>query len=140
MKADPAYRTELAEALRTKSTRDMNQVILVSSAIPEHRPYCAKSLIEIGRMMGGVSPEEAAVRLLASGSSPQAAFGSMSEDNMNRILADPYVVCCSDSTIRAKDKAGGHPRGFGIPPCFSSTAARPPPLSSIGSPQNLRRE
>ena len=34
LKADPAYRAELAEALRTKSTRDMTQVILVSSAIP----------------------------------------------------------------------------------------------------------
>lgn len=123
LKEDPACRAELVAALRTNATRDMNRVIMVNSPIPEHRPYRGKTLVEIGRMMGGISPEAAAVELLASGKTPQAAFGSMNEDNMARILADPHVVCCSDSSIRAKNSRGGHPRGFGAFPRFFRIAS-----------------
>ena len=82
-------------------------------------------------MMGGLSPEEAAVRLFASGKSPQGAFGSMSEENMARILADPYVVCCSDSSIRAKNSRGGHPRGFGAFPRFFRIASERCPRAEV---------
>ena len=131
LKADSAYRAELVEALRTNVTRDMNRVIVVSSPIPEHRRYRGKTLVEVGRMMGGLSPEEAAVKLLASGKTPQAAFGSMSEDNMARILADPHVVCCSDSSIRAKKSSGGHPRAFGAFPRFFRIASERCPRAEV---------
>ena len=123
LKKDAAYRAELLAAFRAKVTRDMNRVVLVGSTIPEHRRYYAKTLVEIGQMMG-VSPEEAVVALLASGKTPQAAFGSMSEANLERILADPYVVCGSDSTIRAKTHLGGHPRSFGTFPLFFRMATK----------------
>ncbi|MBQ7176744.1 MAG: D-aminoacylase [Victivallales bacterium] len=124
LKKDADYRAELLEALRTRATRDMNRVIVVSAPVKEHRPYLAKSLVEIGKMMGGISPEEAAVRLLASGRCPSAAFGSMNEDNMNRILANPYVVCCSDSSIGSKNNNSGHPRMFGSFPRFFRIASK----------------
>ena len=131
LKEDPAYRAELVAALRTNPARDMNRVILVSSPIPEHSSYRGKTLVEIGRMMGGISPEEAAVKLLASGKTPQAAFGSMSEENMYRILSDPYVVCCSDSTIRARNIRGGHPRVFGSFPRFFRIASERCPRAEV---------
>ena len=131
LKEDPEYRAELVDALRTNAARDMNRVIVVSSPIPEHRAYRGKTLVEVGRMMGGISPEEAAVRLFASGKSPQAAFGSMSEENMYRILSDPYVVCCSDSGIRAKNSRGGHPRGFGSFPRFFRIASERCPRAEV---------
>ena len=131
LQKDPACRAELLDALRTKVTRDMNRVIVVSSPIPEHRSYRGKTLVEIGRMMGGISPEEVVVALLASGKAPQAAFGSMSEDNMARILADPHVVCCSDSSIRAKNSRGGHPRGFGAFPRFFRIASERCPRAEV---------
>ena len=131
LKEDAACRAELVAALRTNATRDMNRVIVVSSTIPEFRPYRGKTLVEVGRMMGGISPEEAAVKLLAIGKSPQAAFGSMSEENMARILADPYVVCCSDSSIRAKGSRGGHPRGFGAFPRFFRVASERCPRAEV---------
>ena len=81
-------------------------------------------MVEIGKMMGGLSPQEAVVQLLASGKSPSAAFGSMNEDNMKRILADPYVVCGSDSSIFAKDNKAGHPRVFGSFPLFFRIASQ----------------
>ena len=124
LKEDAAYRAELLAALRKQSRYDMDRVIVINSTIPEHRPYYAKSLVEIGRMMGGLSPEEAVVELLASGDTPNAAFGCMSEDNLERILADPHVVCGSDSAIRVKSDGGDHPRAFGTFPRFFRIATK----------------
>ena len=123
LKEDAAYRAELLKAMREKVTRDLNRVLVVNSPVPEHRPYYAKSLVEIGRMMG-VSAHEAAVNLLASGDTPKAAFGSMNEENLDRILAEPYVVCGSDSSIRAKNNGGDHPRAFGTFPKFFRIATK----------------
>ena len=124
LKEDAAYRAELLTAMRGQTRYDMARVIVVNSPIPEHRPYYAKTLVEIGKMMGGISPEEAVVKLLASGETPNGAFGSMSEDNLERILAEPYVVCCSDSALRAKDDDGDHPRAFSTFPRFFRIAAK----------------
>ena len=124
LKADAACRAELLEAVRAKVSRDMSRVLVVSSPVPEHRPYYAKNLVEIGQMMGGVSAAEALVALLASGHTPKAAFGSMNEANLERVLADPHVVCGSDSSIRAKTDSGDHPRSFGTFPRFFRIAAR----------------
>ncbi len=123
LKEDAAYRAELLAAIRAKVTRDLNRVLVVRSPLPEHRPYYAKSLVEIGKMMG-VSAHEAIVNLLAAGDTPSAAFGSMNEENLDRILADPFVVCGSDSSICAKSNAGIHPRAFGSFPRFFRIAAK----------------
>ena len=131
LKEDPAYRAELLEALRTKVKRNMNRVIVVNSPIPEHRPYYAKTLVEIAQMMGGISPEEAIVNLLSAGNTPNAAFGSMNEDNLDRILANPYVVCGSDSSIVVKTNGGIHPRAFGAFPRFFRIASKNCPYADV---------
>ena len=122
LKTNTAYRAELVEALHARGRKDMDRVLLVSSPVKKHRPYYAKNMVEIGQMMGGISPQEAVVQLLASGKSPSAAFGSMNEDNLKRILAKPYVVCGSDSSIFARNNKNGHPRAFGSFPRFFRTA------------------
>ena len=124
LKNDASYRAKLLEAFYARGRKDMDRVILVRSAIPEHRPYYAKNMVEIGRMMGDLSPQEAVVKLLSSGRAPSAAFGSMNEENMKRILADPYVMCGSDSSIFARGSSGGHPRAFGSFPLFFRTAVQ----------------
>ena len=131
LKKSAAYRAQLVEALRTKGRKDMDRILLVSSPVSQHRPYYAKSMIEIGQMMGGISPQEAVVNLLASGYSPSAAFGSMNEENMYRILADPYVVCCTDSSIRSRKSRGGHPRVFGSFPLFFRFASKRCPYADV---------
>ena len=131
LKVDAAYRAELAEALRTRGRKDMDKVLLVKSSIRSHRPYYAKNMIEIGQMMGGISPQEAVVQLLASGRSPSGAFGSMNEENMKRILAKPYVVCGSDSSTFARNRGGGHPRSFGSFPHFFRTASQNCPYAEV---------
>ena len=130
LKEDAAYRAELLKAMRAKVTRDLNRVLVVRSPIPEHRPYYAKNLVEIGRMMG-VSAHEAVVKLLASGDTPSAAYGSMNEDNLERILADPHVVCGSDSSICASANDGTHPRAFGSFPRFFRIASKRCPYEDV---------
>ena len=124
LKTDAAYRAELQEALRSKCMYDMDRVIVVNSPVSEHRPYYAKNLVEIGQLMGGIAPEAAAVALLASGETPSAAFGCMCEENLDRILADPFVVCGSDSSICAATNPGTHPRTFGTFPTFFRIATK----------------
>ena len=123
LKVDAAYRAELTEALRSRGRKDMHRVLLVNSPVAAHRPYYAKNMVEIGQMMGGISPQEAVVQLLASGKSPSGAFGSMNEENLKRILAKPYVVCGSDSSIFARRNKNGHPRAFGSFPLFFRMAS-----------------
>lgn len=131
LKADAVYRAELQEALRTNADSDMTRVLVVNSPVSAHRPYYGKSLVEIGEMMGGLPPEAAVVNLLASGESPAGAFGSMSEDNLERILSEPYVVCGSDSSIHARNDGGTHPRTFGAFPRFFRIAAKHCPYADV---------
>jgi len=130
LKESAEYRAELAEALRTKVKRDWNRVIVVNSPFPEHRIYYGKTLVEIGRMMN-VSPEEAAVNLFSAGNTPNAAMGSMNEQNLERILANPYVVCGSDSSICAFSNGGIHPRAFGAFPRFLRIASKSCPYAEV---------
>jgi len=123
LKESAEYRAELTEALRTRGEYDMDRVIIVNSPFSEHRIYYGKTLVEVGRMTG-VSPEEAAVDLLSAGNTPNAAMGIMCEENLERILADPHVICGSDSSICAFSNGGIHPRAFGACPRFFRIAAK----------------
>jgi N-acyl-D-amino-acid deacylase len=125
LKESPEYRRELAAALeaRTVFTTPFSRVIVVNSPFAAHRQYFGKNLEEIGAAMN-CSAAEAAVALLAEGDSPSAAYGSMCEENLEKILAKPYVVCGSDSSIRAFGDNGTHPRAFGTCPRFFRIAAR----------------
>ena len=130
LKESAEYRAELVEALRTRCEFDMDRVIVVNSPFPEHEVYYGKTLVEVGRMTG-VSPQEAAVNLLSAGNTPNAAMGVMCEPNLERILADPHVVCGSDSSICAFTNGGIHPRAFGACPRFFRIAAKSCPYEEV---------
>ena len=121
LKESPEYRKELAAALAVKNTFD--RVIVVSSPFAKHRQYYGKTLVEIGAEMN-CSAAEAAVALLAEGDSPTAAFGTMCEENLEKILSKPYVVCGSDSSFRAFGDGSTHPRAFGTCPRFFRLATK----------------
>ena len=70
------------------------------------------------------SAAEATVALLAAGNSPSAAYGWMCPENLEKILAKPYVVCGSDSSNRAFGDNATHPRAFGTFPNFFRIAAK----------------
>ena len=87
-------------------------------------------MVEIGNLMG-CSGEEAVVNLLAAGNTPWAAFGTMNEENLEKILAKPYVITGSDGSIRAFDDNTTHPRAFGTCPLFFRIAAKNCDYASI---------
>lgn len=123
LKDSPEYRKELVCALETKATTPFDRVIVVNSPFADHKQYFGKNLVEIGGMMQ-LSPAEAVVALLAAGNSPSAAYGTMSEENLEKILAKPYVICGSDSSTRAFGDISTHPRAFGTCPNFFRIAAK----------------
>ena len=117
------YRKELLHAMEQGVERPLSRTLLVSSPFAEHKAYYGKSMVEIGAIMG-CSPEEAVVRLLAAGKTPTAAFGTMCEENLERILAKPYVIMGSDGSIRDYDDNSTHPRSFGTAPRFLRIASK----------------
>ncbi len=123
LKESAEYRQELAAALEKGSRTPFNRVIVVNSPFVKHKQYYGMNLEEIGAKMN-CSAAEAVVALLAEGDSPSAAYGTMSEDNLEKILSKPYVVCGSDSGLRVFGDNSTHPRAFGTCPRFFRIAAK----------------
>lgn len=78
---------------------------------PELQPYRGKTVAEIGAMMG-MTPDMACVKLLAV-TNPFAVFGVMCEENLQKVLAEDWVILGSDSEIQTFDTSICHPRNFG---------------------------
>ena len=123
LKESAEYRSALLAAFNDGRDRGFDRVLITTSREPSHRQFYGKSLVEIGKELGK-TPEEVMVFLMASGRCPSAAFGTMCDENLNKILAKPYVVAGSDGNIRSFDDCGTHPRAFGTHPRFFRIAAR----------------
>lgn len=130
LKESAQYRQELVKAMEQGVERSPERTLLVSSPFEEHKKFYGKSMVEIGQLLG-CSAEEAVVTLLAAGNSPFAAFGTMCEENLERILAKPYVVPGSDGNIRSFDDNATHPRAFGTCPRFFRIASKNCDASSV---------
>ena len=123
LKESAEFQAEITALLKKSVPRPLERTLLMNSPIPEHRQYYGMSMVEIGAKMG-CSPEEAVVKLLSSGVSPNAAFGTMCEENLERILAKPYVISGSDGNVCSYDDSGTHPRAFGTFPRFYRIASK----------------
>ena len=123
LKESPEYRKELAAALVVKHKTPFERVLVVNSPFAAHRKYFGKNLVEIGEDMH-CTAAEAVVALLAEGDTPSAAYGSMCEENLEKILAKPYVACGSDSSLRVFGDNSTHPRAFGTCPRFFRIATK----------------
>ena len=130
LKASAETRAALLEAFRLHPYPTWDRVILVNSLEPSHRQYYGKTMTEIAAAMG-CTPDEAAVNLLASGRCPSAAFGSMCEENLHKILAKPWVMAGSDGNIRRFDDTSTHPRAFGTHPRFFRIAVKYNPPEQV---------
>ncbi|MBR2374272.1 MAG: amidohydrolase family protein [Lentisphaeria bacterium] len=130
LKESAEFQKEVTESLKKYVPRPLERTLLMNSPIPEHRQYYGMSMVEIGQA-AGCSPEEAVVKLLSSGVSPNAAFGTMCEENLKRILAKPYVISGSDGNVRSFDDNGTHPRAFGTMPKFFRLAAQSSNYESV---------
>jgi N-acyl-D-amino-acid deacylase len=122
---DPAVRARVAADMREQSPSWENLLqragpkgaLLLEFKNPALKPLAGKTLDEVATMRG-VSPEEAAMQLVVEdGSRVGVAYFLMSEENIRRELALPWVSFGSDADAPAPEgvflQSSQHPRAYG---------------------------
>ncbi|MBV9727077.1 MAG: amidohydrolase family protein, partial [Gammaproteobacteria bacterium] len=94
-----------------------NGTLLLAFKNPQLKALTGKTLAEVARTRG-VSPEDAAIDLvIEDGSRVGVAYFLMSEDNIRRQVALPWVSFDSDEAAPAPEgvflKSNSHPRAYG---------------------------
>jgi len=122
---DPQTRARVAAEMRVKP-KDWESAYLAAGPdgtrllafkSEKLKPLTGKTLTEVAAMRG-VTPEEAAIDLVVEdGSRVEIAYTMMSEDNVRRQTALPWVSFGSDGPAPAPEgvflKSGAHPRSYG---------------------------
>ncbi len=118
------------------SGRDWQMVLLASTSSEFARPFCGLSIADISARLDISPGHVCAIMMRDDASGTDAAFGGMSQFNLQRILALPWVACGSDESARPASYSIGrsHPRGFGSFPRFLNNIA-----GSLGMAEALRR-
>jgi N-acyl-D-amino-acid deacylase len=122
---DPAVRARVAAEMREQTPTWENLLmragpkgaLLLEFKNPALKPLTGKTLDEVAKMRG-VSPEEAAMQLVVEdGSRVGVAYFLMSEDNVRREVALPWVSFGSDASAPAPEgvflQSNEHPRAYG---------------------------
>lgn len=123
---DPKIRARLVQEMRTPSNDWENllllsggpeNVLLLAFKNPKLKPLTGKTLAEVAKMRGK-SPEETAMDLvIEDGSRVGTAYFLMSEDNVKREVALPWMSFGSDAESQAPEgvflKSSTHPRAYG---------------------------
>jgi N-acyl-D-amino-acid deacylase len=123
---EPATRARVVREMRTPTDAWENlmlaagspdRLILVGFKADSLKYLTGKTLAEVSRMRG-TSPEETAIDLvIADGSRVGTVYFLMSEDNVRRQLALPWVAIDSDAEAPAPEgvflKSNPHPRAYG---------------------------
>jgi N-acyl-D-amino-acid deacylase len=119
--ADPDVRAEiradLEKAGRWGDVSSAEGVLILHARTDANRRFQGRTLAQVADDKG-CDPIEAALDLIASDRSRiGVAFFSMSEDNLRKALARPWVSICSDGTSMAPEgeflQAPTHPRAYG---------------------------
>jgi N-acyl-D-amino-acid deacylase len=123
---DPAIRAQVIAEMRNPhpgtwenlyGAAGADGVLLLALKNPKLKPLTGKTLAEVAKMRG-VSPEDAAVDLvIEDGSRVGVAYFLMSEDNIRRQVALPWVSFGSDEQGDAPEGvfllSAAHPRAYG---------------------------
>lgn len=123
---DPATRTKVAQEMRTPTDQWENlylgagspdNVILVGFKNEKLKPLTGKTLAEVAKTRG-TSPEDTAMDLVVEdGSRVGTVYFLMSEENVRKQIAIPWVSLCSDGGAPAPEgvflKSNPHPRAYG---------------------------
>jgi N-acyl-D-amino-acid deacylase len=123
---DPAVRARLVKEMRTPSqdwenllllAGSADRVLLISFKNPKLKPLTGKTLAEVAKMRGK-SPEETAMDLVIEDNSRVGTvYFLMSEENVKREAALPWMSFGSDEASEAPEgvflKSSSHPRAYG---------------------------
>ena len=120
---DPATRSRiLAEWAGTRTEEDWDTVWIGCTRAPENAPFTGRPLREAADAWH-LPPPEAALRFMDTDDLYTGGFFfGMSEDNMRRILAEPWIMVGSDASLRAPTGPLAadhpHPRAYGTMPRY----------------------
>jgi N-acyl-D-amino-acid deacylase len=123
---DPATRATVIEEMRSPNTSWENlmrlagtpdRVLLIGFRSEALKPLTGKTLAEVARMRGK-SPEDTAIDLVIEDDSRvETIYFLMSEDNIRKQIAQPWVSFGSDAAALAPEGAflqsSTHPRAYG---------------------------
>lgn len=122
---DPAIRAKVVNEMRDPhpawenlyARAGADGMLLLAFKNPSLRPLIGKTLADVARSRG-VSPEDAAIDLvLENGARVEVAYFLMSEDNIRRQIALPWVTFGSDASAPAPEgvflHSNEHPRAYG---------------------------
>ncbi len=116
--ADPAtrerVRKEMKEGLKRSGFKDYGYA-MVANYDPDPS-FNGKSIAEITKQVSGKSDTTRQIDQIiamyeAGGAS--MVYHSMSEDDVQRIMREPFTMIASDSGVRQVDESVPHPRGYG---------------------------
>lgn len=122
----PAIREQMKKEMNTNATEWENTyygaggakgVLLLGFRRDSLRKYIGKTLEEVAALRGS-SPEETAMNLIVEDSTRiDVSYFSMTEDNIKKELALPWVSFCSDAESMSPEgvflKSNPHPRAYG---------------------------
>jgi N-acyl-D-amino-acid deacylase len=117
---DPVIRKKIGPGIMeaiVKKTGSAEKVLIVGFHNDTLKYLTGKTLAEVAKMRKK-SPEETVMDLvIQDGSSVGVVYFSMSEDNIRRQIALPWMSFCSDAKSLAPEgvflKSGTHPRAYG---------------------------
>jgi N-acyl-D-amino-acid deacylase len=123
---DPAIRARVAREMATRQNEWENlylaagsaeRLLLVAFKADSLKPYTGKTLAQVARMRG-TTPEETAMDLVArDGSRVGVVYFLMSEENVRRQVALPWMSFGSDAEAPAPEgvflRSSTHPRAYG---------------------------
>jgi N-acyl-D-amino-acid deacylase len=113
--ADPVTRARMIRENKFHVSAD--KILLVGFKNENLRPLMGKTLAEVAEKRG-ISPSEAVVDLIEEDDSRiQVVYFSMSEENIRKKIALPWMSICSDAGSFTNDgiflKQSTHPRAYG---------------------------
>jgi N-acyl-D-amino-acid deacylase len=124
---DPAVRAAIrADLLRSRPEDYWGAITIGSTAHPDLVRFRGRLLADVARELN-LEPVDALLHLTERDELRTSAFfAGMSEDNLWRILAEPYVMLGTDASLRAPDGPLSddfpHPRAYGSFPRFLRAA------------------
>jgi N-acyl-D-amino-acid deacylase len=120
---DPSIRARLRYELARAGAEQLNEflgapkILLTGFRSEALKPLTGKSLAEVAAMRG-TSPEDTIIDLVVEDDSRvSCVYFTMSDDNVRKAVATPWVSFCSDSPSLAPEgvflKSSTHPRAYG---------------------------
>ena len=120
---NPSDRARLREDLLKSRTEDYWETIVIGSTNhPDNARFCGMKLTDAAKQLG-IEPVDAILHVTETDEVRTSAFFfGMSEENMIKILAEPYVMLGTDASLRAPtgplSHDHPHPRAYGSFPRF----------------------